>query len=256
MEEKEHQRDRAPLQEAIVPMAAMFLLLSSGGVGAEPTSTVPTPLPEARAPCAAFTKDADYVAHTLIMQLETREVPLRVPVQFFEDIWDHKQGFADTGQLFRVEIGTFTPVSREETGRRNKQDIWNWMTFVISDRIPLEEIAEYRVENDVNTLRVPPIFADLSRSAGPFGLLALGRGDGQPHLPHQREVFISLSPSGDLSTVLACDTTLSANYPICLHWFRAAGMDVELDYRRTELPNWQSLQDDVTAFLNCATQGG
>jgi hypothetical protein len=42
--------------------------------------------------------------------------------------------------------------------------------------------------------------------------------------------------------------------PVCEHWFRAAGMDVDLSYRRTELPNWQALQEDVTTFLICATR--
>lgn len=44
--------------------------------------------------------------------------------------------------------------------------------------------------------------------------------------------------------------------PMCQHHFRTAGMDVKLSYRRTELPNWQALQADVTAFLTCATSQG
>ncbi len=186
------------------------------------------------------------------MQLEDRVVLLRIPRPFFEDFWDQRDGFADTAQLFRVEIGTFLPVSRAETGRRNKHDIWNWMTFVLSDRLPLEELAEFHVEKDVNTLRVPPTFSDMPRSAGPFGLLSLRRGDGQQQRPNEREVFVSLDSVGSLSAVLTCDTPLSASYPICIHWFRAAGIDVELDYRRVELPNWRALQNDVTVFLMCA----
>jgi hypothetical protein len=240
---------------SVLSLAMAATLCASAALG-KPVSTTPTPLPADRDPCAAFTADADYVSQTLIMQLEGREVPLRVPRQFFEDPWDFQSSFTDTAQLFRVEIGTFTPVSRAETGRRNKQDIWNWMTFLIGDRLPLEELAEYHVEKDVNTLRVPPTFSDMPRSAGPFGLLSLRRGDGQQQRPNEREVFVSLDSVGSLSAVLTCDTPLSANFPICIHWFRAAGMDVELDYRRVELPNWQALQEDVTAFLTCATTKG
>ncbi|WP_443214241.1 hypothetical protein [Rhodobacter sp. NSM] len=223
------------------------------GALAEPVATEPTLLAESRTPCVAFTDEADYVSQSLIMDLENRQVQLRIPKPFFEDFWDRRDGFADTAELFRVEIGTFLPVSRAETGRRNKQDIWNWMTFVISDRIPLEELAEYHVEKDVTTVRVPPTFSDLPRSDGPFGLLSLRRGDGQKQRPNEREVFVSLDSIGSLSSVLTCDTPLSANYPICIHWFRAAGVDVELDYRRVELPNWRALQEDVTAFLTCST---
>ena len=237
----------------LVQITAISLLLSARIAGAEPTSTTPVPIPADHDPCITFTDDADYISQSLIMQLEGREVPLRIPKQFFEDLWDRRDGFADTAQMFRVEIGTFLPVSRAQTGRRNEQDIWNWMTFVISDRLPLEELAEFHVEKDVNTLRVPPTFSDMPRSAGPFGLLSLLRGDDQQQRPNEREVFVSLDSVGSLSAVLTCDTPLSANYPICIHWFRAAGIDVELDYMRVELPNWQTLQDDVTAFLTCAT---
>lgn len=173
---------------------------------------------------------------------------------FLEDVWDLQPSFKDTAQLFQVEIGSFTPASRSETGRRNKRGIWNWMHFTIGDKIPLEEIAEYSVEKDVNTLGLAPTFLDLPRLAGPFGLLALGRGDGLPLPPHQREVFVSLLPNGEIASVLTCDTPQSANYPVCQHWFRAAGMDVKLTYRRTELPNWRALQDDVTAFAQCLTR--
>jgi hypothetical protein len=145
------------------------------------------------------------------MQLEGREIGLRIPRVFLEDVWDLQPGFKDTAQLFRVEIGSFTPVSRAETGRRNKRGIWNWMTFTIGDKIPLEEIAEYSVEKDVNTLGLAPTFLDLPRLAAPFGLLALGRGDGLPLPPHQREVFVSLLPNGEIASVLTCDTPQSAN---------------------------------------------
>lgn len=217
-------------------------------------ANAPIPLPATRIPCAAFTPDADYIEQALIMQLEGREIGLRIPRVFLEDVWDLRPGFKDTAQLFQVEIGSFIPVSRAETGSRNKRGIWNWMHFVITDWIPLEEIAEYGVEKDVITLRVAPTFPDLTRGAGPYGLVALGRGDGLPLPPHQREVFVNLSPNGDLNAVLTCDTPQRANYPICLHYFRASGMDVELSYRRTELPNWQALQDDVTAFAGCLTK--
>ncbi len=47
--------------------------------------------------------------------------------------------------------------------------------------------------------------------------------------------------------------------PVCQHHFRAAGMDVKLSYRRTELPNWppdtQALQD-TSRLLTCATRPG
>jgi hypothetical protein len=121
---------------------------------------------------------------------------------------------ADTAQLFRVEIGTFTPVSRAETGRRNTRDVWNWMDFLIGDKVPLERMAVLSAE-----LASSVIGGDLGRS------------------------FETYVPGSVMN-------------PMCQHNFRAAGMDVKLSYRRTELPNWQALQADVTAFLTCATSKG
>jgi len=212
-----------------------------------------TPLPELRDPCRAFAGETRLVQQTLEMDLEDRRVALRIPETYFEDFWDRRDGFTDTAQLFRVEIGSFEPVSRIETGRRNESGIWNWMTFVIGDFIPLEELAELHVEQDVSTLRMPPTFPDLPRTQGPFSLTSLVRGvDQRPRL-HDREVFVSLDSVGSLSAVLTCDTPQTANYPHCSQWFRAAGMDVKLACRRVELPRWQALQHDVTAFLTCAT---
>lgn len=237
---------------------AMAATLCASAVLGKPLSTTPTPLPADRTPCAAFTADADYVAQTLIMQLEGRKVPLRVPVQFFEDVWDFRQGFADTAQLFQVEIGTFTPVSRAETGRRYKRGIWNWMHFLIGDKIPLERMAVLSAE-----LASSVIGGDMGRSfesyvpvPGPFGLAEIRSDAPQPTPSFRTNTFVFRSEDGALTAVLSCNAPDSVMNPMCQHHFRTAGMDVKLSYRRTELPNWQALQADVTAFLTCATSQG
>ena len=234
-----------------LPLAATFALLLSTAATAEPT-----PLPTTRAPCAAFTPEADYIEQTLIMQLEGREIGLRIPRVFLEDVWDLQPGFKDTAQLFRVEIGSFTPVSRAEAVRRNKRGIWNWMHFVITDWVPLDRLAVLSAES-----RSAVIGGNSTRDLdsyepqpGPFGLTEI-RSDAPQPTPHFRSnTYISRSNDGTLSAVLSCNVPGSVMNPICLHWFRAAGMDVELSYRRTELPNWQALQDDVTAFAQCLTR--
>ena len=230
-----------------------LLLLSPGAAIAKPTSNTPTPLPENRDPYALFTEDATYISQTLIMQLEHRRVDLQVPVEFFEDPWDRKNGFADTAQLFRVEIGSFIPVSRPETGRRNKLNVWNWMDFLIGDKIPLEQLAEFNVERWINGFDPDQDFSTYARSVGPFGLATILTVGKLPTKQFQTDTYLSESPETGLTAVLRCGVPGGPPYPICQHWFRAAGMDIELSYRRTELPNWQALQDDVTKFLTCAT---
>ena len=240
----------------IVPLAATFAILLSRAVAAEPISTVPSPLPATRAPCAAFTPEADYINQTLVMQLEGREIGLRVPRVFLEDVWDLRSGFSDTAQLFQVEIGSFLPVTRAETGRRNKRGIWNWMHFVISDKIPLDKLAVLSAE-----LGSAVIGGDNTRDLesyapqpGPFGLAEIRSDAPQPTRSFRTNTYISRSADGTLSAVLSCNVPGSVMNPVCQHWFRAAGMDIELSYRRTELPNWLALQEDVNAFAGCLTR--
>lgn len=189
------------------------------------------------------------------MQLEHRRVDLQVPVEFFEDPWDRKNGFADTAQLFRVEIGSFLPVSRPETGRRNKQDIWNWMTFLIGDKLPLEKMAVLHAEVGSGVIggNLNRDFASYAPVPGPFGLNEIRSDAKQPTSPFRTNTYLSRTTDGALTAVVSCNVPGSVLSPGCQHWFRAAGMDIELDYRRTELPNWQALQEDVTKFLTCAT---
>jgi len=61
--------------------AVMFLCVA----GVSHAETPPTPIPDDLDPCWAFTEDAAYVKHTLYMQLEDREVQMRVPIDYFED---------------------------------------------------------------------------------------------------------------------------------------------------------------------------
>jgi hypothetical protein len=55
--------------------------------------------------------------------------------------------------------------------------------------------------------------------------------------------------------VIECTSTLdpTSQNPRCRQSFRAAGLDVQLSYRRTELAHWREFQAQVTAFLTCAT---
>ena len=234
-----------------LPLAATLALLVSTAATAEPI-----PLPTTRAPCAAFAVDAEYVSRFLVMDLEGGNVPLRIPIQFLEDFWDHNQGFADTAQLFRVEIGTVQPVGRKESGRRNREGIWNWITFVIKDVLPLERLAVLSAESWSAVIGGDQArrLESYAPSPGPFGLAEIRSDAPQPTSDFRTNTYIAKSNDGVLTAVLSCNALGSVPYPGCQHWFRATGMDVELSYRRTELPNWQALQEDVTAFAECLTR--
>jgi hypothetical protein len=243
-----------PITVAYGSRAIIASMLWSTNAFAEPVATKPTLLADSRTPCIAFTDDADYISRSLIMHLEGRLVPFRIPRQYFEDFWDQQDGLADTSRLFNVEIGTFVPVSRAETGYRNMQNIWNWMTFVIGDKLPLEDIAVLSAESwsEVIGGNRDRKLDNYDPLAGPFTLTEIRSDALQPKPAFRTNTYIARLNGGTLSAVISCNAQGSGANPMCQHWFRAAGMDVELDYRRVELPNWQALQHDVTTFLTCA----
>jgi hypothetical protein len=185
--------------------------------------------------CHAFTPEADYADTTVVRQLEGGEVTLRVPRQYFEDFWDRAGGYRDTAQLFRVEIGSFEPVSRHETGERNKQGIWNWMPFLVGDVISLEEIGRWHATGTLFSWEPGPAFADLAHRPFGFDLTHVEspehEDDGWP--AWDTDLYIDRNLDGGVRTLLICDTLGRANYPGCEQRFRAAGLDVQLSYRRT-----------------------
>ena len=203
-------------------------------------------------PCRAFTPDAEYVETTVIRQLEGGEVTLRVPEQYFEDLWDQAGSFRDTAQLFVVEIGTFDPITRREEGERNRQGIWNWMHFVVADNVPLPQMAAIAAEPFV--IPNPPV-ATYAMRPGEHGLTWLNTPLASDKAEPRDDVFIHPASYGAMMTVISCTSPLypPSRNPRCQQSFRATGLDVQLSYRRTELPRWREFQTQVTAFLTCAT---
>lgn len=202
--------------------------------------------------CHAFTPDAEYVETTVVRQLEGGEVTLRVPEQYFEDFWDRAGGYRDTAQLFRVEIGSFEPVTRHETSERNKQGIWNWMHFVVGDVVSLELVGV--IAADVSAPADTPLSTYPPRP-GPEGLTWLATPSASDTPQPYSDVFISPAPPAALATVIDCDSPLfpGNRSPNCTQHFRAAGLDARVSYDRTELPHWREFQAQITAFLTCAT---
>ncbi|WP_156477581.1 hypothetical protein [Falsihalocynthiibacter arcticus] len=215
-----------------------------------------TPMSEERSPCTAFTDDATYVDFSIRMQLEDRHVPMRVPKQYFEDFWDRKSGYETTSQLFSVEIGSFAPVSRPETSKRNRVGVHNWFTFNTTDVVPLDEVAAIHMKLSILIKDRKRISGVFTRLPGPHGLYELGFSGVQPQFRRPENVYIAESPSKGLTSVLECDAPDSVLNPGCQLNFRASGMDVTLNFQRSDLPNWREFQADTTQFLNCATSSG
>lgn len=223
--------------------AFLALVLTGGPAAAQDAAAIA---------CHAFTPDAEYIETTVIRQHEGGEVTLRVPEQYFEDFWDRRGGYRDTAQLFRVEIGSWEPVTREQTGERNRQGIWNWMHFVVGDVISFEVVvltaADLFGPDDATVSDYPP-------RPGPEGLAWLDTPYASDKERPDKDVFVDPAPPAPLRTVIECNSPLDpvSRYPTCTQHFRVAGLDAHISYRRTELPRWPEFQAQVTAFLTCAT---
>ena len=227
---------------------ALALTLSAANAEAPPT-----PIPDDLDPCFAFTEDATYVNHTIHKQLENRDIHMRVPIDYFEDRWDRKDGFRDTAQLFSVEIGSFKMVSRPETAERNKKGIWNWFTFLVSDHIPMEILAPRETERGIRGGNPDRPLADYERMPGPFGLQEIRSPSHQSKYKIEKNIYLAFDANGKLATILNCRAPGSVLQPGCEQFFEAAGLDVSVSYLRTELVHWSRFQADVTRFLTCAT---
>lgn len=230
-------------------LATTFLCLTS----VLQAETPPTPIPDDLDPCWAFTEEATYVNHTLYMQLEDREVQMRVPIDYFEDPWDRKDGFRDTAQLFSVEIGSFLPVTRPETAERQKQGLRSLLLILIGDHIPMEILAPREVERYVRGGNPDRPLEDYARIPAPFGLHEIASPSQQSQSDLGRTIYIFEDLDRTLTAIMRCHTPNAVLNPGCKHFFSAAGVDVSLSYDLSELENWSRIQNDVTRFLTCAT---
>ncbi|TNC43150.1 hypothetical protein FHG66_21135 [Rubellimicrobium rubrum] len=185
--------------------------------------------------CHAFTPGADYTDIMVVRQLEGGEVTLRVPAQYFEDFWDRVGGHRGTAQLFRVEIGSWEPVTREETGTRNAAGVWNWMDVLVHDVISLERVAVVGANSygpeDTPVTAFPP-------RLGPEELVWLDTPFASDKERPERDVFTHPTPPATIETVVVCASPANPiiRTPTCNQHFRAAGLDVQLLYDRIELP--------------------
>jgi len=208
-------------------------------------------------PCAAFTDDAVYVDFSLLMGLEQREVEMRIPKSFFEDRWKQQNGGQHTALLFRVMIDSFRPVARRETPSLN----FEYMGFLIHDLVELPKIAEVKYQGahpgsgrqSVNSMPFAEDITPFDYDLAPFNY-GLDRivplaGDVQD------DVYLALSDGNLLAAVVSCDTPEWVQYPGCEQYFVSqSGVDVQISYRLKYLPLWAELQNNVEAFLQCATK--
>lgn len=229
---------------------AADMIFASSALNAE---TPPTPIPDNLDPCWAFADDATYVNQTIVMRQEKREVHLRIPIDYFEDRWDRKDGFRDTAQLFSVDIGSFEMVTRPETAERKKKGIRSLLLILISDHIPMEKLAPLHAELGIRGGNPDRPLQDYERMPGPYELQEIRSPSPQSKHKFEQNIYLADDDAGNLSTILDCHATDAVLNPGCEHLFSAAGLDVSLSYDRSELPNWRRLQDDVTRFLTCAT---
>ncbi len=212
------------------------------------------PEPKWGDPCARFTPDASYVTSTIIMRLEKREVHLRVPIEYFEDAWDRVDGFADTAQLFSVEMGSFDPISRPEASERKKRgERRRPMTFLISDVVPFDRLGPIRAEQFMMPGPDGKHLSQYPRHAGPFGLSQIFSSGFEASLDYQNDVFVAEGPNGDVRAIFDCRKPTNVMKPSCSQNFTVAGLDVQLTFDLSDLQHWDRLQSDVSKFLTCAT---
>lgn len=224
----------------------VFFALIAGANSAR-AEILPSAIEPPTAPCNYFTADAEYVNFFLEMRLEEKTIPMSVPKIFLEDKFDQQNGAKHAAQLFRVTVDSFEPVTRRETSKLNRQGIHNWMTFIVSDRIEMIDLASVALSSAEWGLPKEP-FISYQLVPSDFGLLrALPKGN-EP----VETVYFFLEAGGNPETIISCDIQESFLYHNCTQQFRTLNMDVSVDYRIEQFPNWRSIQSKIDSFLGCA----
>lgn len=204
-------------------------------------------------PCALFEGNDDVVTFFIDMDLEGGEVEMRVPKVFLEDPHDHQDGVCHGSQLFRVMIDNFLPMTRRQTSEFNRAGTWErgkprYTWFVVGDILDLDRIAALSLKRMLPKTPERPI-SDYEFVPFDHGLLKAVPSDGEV----QKDVFLAYSNEGDLSSVLTCSADGTVTYPFCTHFFRSSEMDVQLNFAKPYLSEWQKMRNDVDRFFSCAT---
>jgi hypothetical protein len=234
-------------------MRLVLAVMIVAAAGVSHGETPPTPISDDLDPCWAFSDDAIYVNHTIHKQLENRDIHMWVPIEYFEDRWDRKDGFRDTAQLFSVEIGSFKMVSRPQTAERKKKGIRSLLLVLVGDHVPMEILAPKEAERFIRGGDPDRPLAEYKRMDGPYGLEEIRSPSHQSKYKIEKNIYLDFDKTGKLTTILNCHAPDTLLNPGCEQFFEASGLDVSMTYDLSELPNWQILQEDVTRFLTCAT---
>lgn len=224
---------------------ALIFLLATAGIpqlNAQTVNKTDTPLA-----CSHFTADADYINITLVMQLEKREVRLRVPQEFLEDAWNRQEGARMSSFLFTTMIDTFEPVTRAQTPKLN----FEYTSFLINDYIDLPKLAELVLDNASPGKASPwePLSAYNTRPYKYWLVEVI------PNYPKelQANVYLKTEQDRTVDTVIACSTPEAVPYPTCQQFSRTdSGVDIKFHYPLRFLPIWQEMQNNIHSFVECA----
>ena len=166
-------------------------------------------LPDA---CWAFTPDAEMVRQTLYMPIENVSHELKVPVIYFEDRFDRVDGAVYEGQLFRVMNESFEPVTRPQTAVLIRENNRAYMTFVIDDKVPLEQVLGIIAgELDRKVGRDLALFDEADAEFGLSKLTPTRWRENPADVRTDRELYVGREIGGAVSAVIACDRTDDQN---------------------------------------------
>lgn len=122
------------------------------------------------------------------------------------------------------------------------------LTFLVEDFTPVERLLQIALASAHP--RTPSYVEAFSEKPGPYGLTEL-----VPILPkrHFRDVFIKRGDAGEVQSILSCSGPLpGVRVPGCQHYFKTAGFDIRLQYKRTLQDRWRIAERKIGEFLTCA----
>lgn len=230
---------------------ASFLALFSCSISADTARSEPRDLPDDFCD-ALFTLEEPVfgsmkpVKQFLDMELEGLTLPIKLPRNYLEDMWDFNEGYTVPSHAFRVDIDTFDPIKTRDLKAFLDEHGQRSLNILISDVISLSKVLETAILLD---LQNHELFGGLIEQYEPeLGLTRIEPAD--PH-PNHTIIFTAKSVDGEITDVLSCRRPGDGVNQRCRHNFRVHNVDVNAGYDDEHLPSWQIIKSNVATFLGC-----
>ncbi|MEP5374325.1 MAG: hypothetical protein ABJQ14_00800, partial [Hyphomicrobiales bacterium] len=182
----------------------------------------------------------------LVMESEYETLPITLPRNYLEDMWDFNEGYSVPSHAFRVDIDTFEPIRSRDLKAFFDKNGQRSLDILIDDNWGLRKVLDTAIRWDLQSYEM---FGGLTEVYDPK--LGLTRIEPVEPFPRHKILFTNRVKHRPLIDVFSCRRPGDGVNQSCRHQFRVHDVDVYARYDDQHLPSWQIIKANVTTFLGC-----